>query len=131
MIPFNTKGFTLIELVIVVCIIAILLTFIAPRIIPIPFEYSNGERTGVITKISKKGVWWKTWEGEMNVGGISTDKKGNAIPNVWQFTVIDDSIVEQIQRRAKHGNIITLHYSQKMSVPFWQGNTTYIIISVQ
>lgn len=128
---FKTKGFTLIELLIVVCIIAVVLAFIASRVIPIPYEYSNGERTGVITKISKKGVWWKTWEGEMNVGGMSADKKGYAIPNVWKFSVIDDSIVGKIQRQGKSGNTVTLHYSQKLSVPFWQGNTTYIITAVQ
>lgn len=30
-------------------------------------NYSNGERIGFITKFTKKGLIWDSWEGEMNV----------------------------------------------------------------
>ena len=29
-------------------------------------NYSNGERVGMITKFTKKGIVWKSWEGHLN-----------------------------------------------------------------
>ena len=34
-------------------------------------NYSEGSRSGRLIKISKKGVLFKTWEGQLDVGGIS------------------------------------------------------------
>ena len=31
-------------------------------------HYSEGTRSGVVQKFSKKGMFWSTWEGEMNLG---------------------------------------------------------------
>jgi hypothetical protein len=37
-------------------------------------NFSDGERTGDIYKFSKKGLIYKSWEGEMYLGGVhSTD----------------------------------------------------------
>ena len=33
--------------------------------------YSEGTRSGVLTKISKRGFVFKTFEGELNVGGLN------------------------------------------------------------
>ena len=30
--------------------------------------YSEGERIGYVTKLTAKGIFWKTWEGEMQMG---------------------------------------------------------------
>jgi hypothetical protein len=30
-------------------------------------NYSNGERIGVITQFSETGLFWKIWEGHLNV----------------------------------------------------------------
>ena len=36
-------------------------------------NYSNGNRVGNITKFSEKGIIWKTWEGQLHLGGISNE----------------------------------------------------------
>jgi hypothetical protein len=33
--------------------------------------YSDGTRSGVLTKVSRKGYVFKTYEGEMNIGGFN------------------------------------------------------------
>lgn len=78
-------------------------------------NYSEGDRTGVITKFSKKGLSVKSWEGEMNLGGLRTvhDDKGNAsaVANVWAFHASDD-MAPKIQEAMKKGAPVTLHYHQ-------------------
>lgn len=32
-------------------------------------EYSDGQRVGIVTKFSQKGLIWKTWEGELRPSG--------------------------------------------------------------
>jgi len=50
--------------------------------------YSEGERSGVIFKFSSKGLIWKSWEGEMNLGGMR-----GAVTNTWKFTLKDDRLL--------------------------------------
>ena len=39
-------------------------------------NYSEGYRAGVPMKISKKGVVFKTHEGQLNIGGLSNNAEG-------------------------------------------------------
>jgi len=90
------------------------------------FTYSEGERTGVITKFSNKGMMIKTWEGELNMGGFDTG--GTA--SVWAFSVDDPTIVEKIQEAQRTGGRWTLHYRQQFVQQSWRGATEYFIIDV-
>ena len=93
-------------------------------------EYSNGTRIGQIFKISHKGVFWKTWEGDLNEGGVSSSADGIIIPNIWSFSVINMDVVKQIQHAQDSGHRIKLTYKQYFAVwPSW-GKTNYIIIRV-
>ena len=67
------------------------------RLIGVPMTLSEGERTGVIYKISKCGYFWKTWEGEMNLGGMSAMSagKGGSV-NIWSFSVVDPELVRRL-----------------------------------
>ena len=49
-------------------------------------NYSSGYRAGVPTKISHKGVVFKTYEGTLNVGGLTNTNDGT-IPTTWDFSV--------------------------------------------
>ena len=53
-------------------------------------NYSEGSRSGRLIKISRKGVVFKTWEGQMDVGGISTPGAPGQITSMWEFTVPAD-----------------------------------------
>ena len=83
--------------------------------IPINIKYSEGQRTGVVTKISRKGLALKSWEGEMNVGGASAAGGGTMIPVTWEFSVKDIDLVERIQTVAGTGNRVTLMYREVLS----------------
>ncbi len=65
-------------------------------------EYSEGQRVGVVNKISEKGLIWKTKEGQLSLEGrTSTGSYTGA--GVWDFS---------IDRLAKHGENVDDLYAQ-------------------
>lgn len=129
------RGYTLIELLVVIAIVAIVLTLIcsvlgATKLTGVRYHYSDGERAGVVYKISKKGFIFKTWEGELNVAGVGTDSNGMVIPARWEFSVVDEAIAKQIQEAANNGKRVVLKYDEYWNQPLWKGDTSYEITSV-
>lgn len=130
----KNKGFPLIELIFVVAIIMILLAICAPsisKLVGINVEYGSGERTGVVSKISQKGFIWKTWEGEMNLGGMSADSGGVMIPNIWRFSVKDSSLVSKIQTAAAGAKRVTISYSEVVKSSWRDGDTDYFAVAIR
>lgn len=124
------KNMTLVEWLVIAFIALIIGAIVAvpvAKIIGIPIHYSDGDRTGVVVKISKKGLVWKTWEGQMNLGSMSTDGNGVAVPSTFLFSVRDDAVVKQIKAAAKDGKRITLHYDQPLVQAFSAGESGYMI----
>jgi hypothetical protein len=93
--------------------------------ITLHFSYSNGERAGYVQKISKKGWFCKTWEGELAM----TTVPGTA-PQIFPFSVRDDAVAEKIQRAA--GQRVALSYEQHKGVPSsCLAETEYFVTSVR
>ena len=128
----NMKDMTFFEWLIITAILALLGALVAPtalKITGVPIHYSDGDRTGVVVKLSKKGLIWKTWEGQMNLGAMSTDGGGMAVPSTFEFSVADENVVKQIQEAAKTGSRITLHYDQPLILPFSKGSSKCLVVS--
>ncbi len=100
-------------------------------------QYSSGERAGEITKFSKKGLIWKTWEGEMNLGGMRATDSG-AVSNLFQFSldnsnkynVDNNQMITEIQFCMSTGRRCRLHYEQEVLTAPWRADTQYIITKV-
>lgn len=89
------------------------------------WNYAEGERTGYVQKLSKKGWVCKTWEGEI----VMVTMPG-AIPEKFVFTVRDESVVDRINRHA--GNRVVLHYKQHKFIPSsCFGETEYFVDNVR
>jgi hypothetical protein len=73
-------------------------------------SYSNGERVGYIQKISRKGWFCKTWEGEM----VMQSAPGT-LPEKFYFTSDTDSLVTEINNSL--GKKIVLTYEQHKGLP--------------
>lgn len=86
--------------------------------------YSTGTRSGTLVKISKKGYLFKTYEGQLNVGGFSAGEDGT-IGNMWNFSVTDDRVYQKLQDL--EGKQVTLHYDEVNKAMPWQGDTEYFI----
>lgn len=95
--------------------------------------FSDGSRVGKLVKFSKKGVVFKTYEGQLNVGGFAKDSDGDISPNVWSFSVYrgDDAIVRAIDRAMDEGQTVKLHYKEKFYQFDWRGDSKYFIYQVE
>lgn len=95
-------------------------------------NYSTGYRAGVPTKISSKGVIFKTNEGTLNVGGLTNSADG-AIPTTWDFTVksSDDEVLNRIDEAIKNAKRVKLLYKEKYVKFFWRGDTKYFVYDVE
>jgi hypothetical protein len=90
--------------------------------------YSEGTRSGVLTKVSKKGVVFKTYEGELNVGGLN-EGDGTIMPlSIFRFSARDKALYDQLE--AKQGRKVVLHYKQVIKNFFWQGESDYFVYAI-
>lgn len=92
--------------------------------------YSNGYRAGNVMKLSKKGILFKTWEGELNVGGLQGGD-GDMATTVWKFSVTDPAVVKEIEKAVDEGTRVKLYYKEKYMQFAWRGDTKYIVYKVE
>ncbi len=89
------------------------------------WSYSTGERAGYVQKMSKRGWFCKTWEGELAMVTIP-----GTMPEKFYFSVRKDSVAEAIQKAM--GKRVALVYEQHKGVPTsCFGDTEYFITDVK
>ena len=93
------------------------------------YTYSEGNRAGRLIKFAKQGFMFKTYEGEMNLGGVSNAANNSMMMNyMWDFSVNDQSVADSLLKL--EGREISVHYKQKMGKLPWRGDTKYIVDKV-
>ena len=88
-------------------------------------DYSTGERSGRLHKISKKGLLCKSWEGQIlinDLGGM------NPKENFWEFSCMDDSLGKQMEDLS--GKRVKISYRQWLIGPWYQ-NTPYTVTAIE
>ncbi len=91
------------------------------------WTFSEGSRSGYLIKISKKGVVFKSYEGELNLGGV--DISNGLEGNIWSFTIFDQEIVKKIEQL--EGDKVKLYYKERYKTLPWQGDTNYIVTDIE
>ena len=86
-------------------------------------KYANGERTGVLIKITHKGNIFKTDEGEM---WLSCRQMTN--PEKFYFSVTNDSIATELKNL--QDECVQLTYTQYRATLPWRGDAKYIVTGV-
>ncbi len=107
------------------------LLILAAGFLSTQMAYSEGDRAGVVSKLSKKGYVFKTHEGELNVG--AQGQVGNMSNNLWSFTIAggDDKLTKDIEDAMTTGKRVKLHYEQRYMKFSWMGDTEYFVTSVE
>lgn len=107
-------------------LLVLLVTFLLSQ-----FSFSDGDRAGTITKFSRKGYIFKTYEGELLQGGV-TDGTGafNAEKFLFSVSPGQDSVIHRIERALLNGRRVRVHYEEKYFRFFWMGDTKYYITEV-
>ena len=85
--------------------------------------YSEGVRSGELIKFSRKGVLFKTWEGEIS--------QGISGAQIFPFSVLDrdQDVIEALQ--AAEGKYVKLNYEERYTTFYWWGETKYFITNVE
>jgi len=94
-------------------------------------SYSEGNRSGTISKLSRRGIIIKTYEGQLNVGGISVDSGHTSA--LWDFSVSngEKEVIKQLEDAALTGAHVKLYYKEKFYTFSWRGDTKYFIYKVE
>ncbi len=88
------------------------------------WDYSNGNRSGLLQKFSRRGWICKTYEGELWQSVVA-----NVAPNIWYFSVRDEHIARQLDSLV--GKQVRLHYTEHRGVPTnCFGDTNHFVDSV-
>jgi len=104
-------------------LLLLLALFAAYTLLALWWSYSEGERVGVLQKLSRKGWVCKTYEGELALYVVS-----GVAPQIWTFTVRDRKVAEQLNTVL--GERVRLHYSEHRGLPTsCFGDTPYFVDS--
>lgn len=88
------------------------------------WDYSNGSRSGLMQKFSKKGWICKTYEGELWQSVLA-----NVAPNIWLFTVREARVARQLDTLV--GRQVRVHYTEHRGIPTsCFGDTPFYVDSV-
>ena len=88
------------------------------------WSYSVGDRAGWVQKLSKKGWFCKTHEGELALVSLP-----GTTPEKFFFTIWDDAVAERVTQAM--GKRVALHYEEKVGLPgSCFGDTRYYVTGI-
>lgn len=89
--------------------------------------YSEGIRSGILTKYSVKGWKYKTGEGELTLDRLISRNNGNSVENeVFRFSDPQNRNWEQFL-----GKRVRVHYKQNYTTNFKDGKTDYMVVDIK
>jgi hypothetical protein len=89
------------------------------------WAYSDGDRSGILQKFSRKGWICKTHEGELAVSYTP-----GLAPVLWNFSVRDDAVAAKVNGAL--GKHVVVHYNEHRGLPTdCFGETTYFVDDVR
>lgn len=101
----------------------ITLSFILIACMP---HYSDGVRSGVVSKFSSKGLVFKSLEGTLVQGNAQT-----FYGTPFNFSVTDPEVQKKIKEAMDKGKSVNLRYNQYLLQPLFTQDTEYLINSVE
>jgi hypothetical protein len=95
--------------------------------------YDQGIRAGNVVRISKKGVVFKTYEGQLNLQSFGALKGTTPFSETFDFSVdkSNDKVVRELEAVALTGERVNLHYVKRYVRFPWRGETKYFVTSVE
>jgi hypothetical protein len=95
--------------------------------------YDEGVRAGTILRISKKGMLFKTHEGQLNLQTFGALKGANPIMESFDFSVesSEEEVLKQLQEVALSGERVNLHYLKRYTTFPWRGDTKYFVVKIE
>jgi hypothetical protein len=95
--------------------------------------YDEGVRAGNVVRVSKKGIAFKTYEGQLNLQSFGALKGASPFAETFDFSVEKSKpeVVRELEAVALSGERVNLHYIKRYAKFPWRGETKYFIIGVE
>lgn len=93
------------------------------------YTYSDGYRAGLLQKFSRKGMIFKTYEGELILSSVAGSKNVVIASEKFFFSVTNDSLASRLD--TLQGRDVIVHYHQKNGALFWRGDSPYLVDDVK
>ncbi|MBI2666533.1 hypothetical protein HYX13_02885 [Candidatus Woesearchaeota archaeon] len=114
------------------------LTLLSYQCVGNNITYSEGVRVGMINKFSNRGLFWKTYEGEMALEGIASGENSVGA-NVWRFSLDryakhgEDvkTLVKEVLSYAESGTKAKVTYVEPLVTWPWRSGTDYLVQSIE
>ena len=95
-------------------------------------HFSDGYRGGTLIKLSRKGVMFKSLEGQLNIGTFLDNGKDKPMSPIWDFSVKNDpKLYETLNQAILTNKRVKLHYNEMFVKLPWRGETNYIVDEVE
>ena len=99
--------------------------------------YSEGTRAGVVNKISRKGLIWKKYEGQLALEGVIAGQA--SIANVWNFSIDETGargenpyeLATELEKYMNTGQKIRVSYVEQLASWPWRSTNTYLVQKVE
>lgn len=100
--------------------------------------YIEGSRVGYIVKFAELGLFSKTYQGEVNMGGVRSTSIGGMSPNTWYFSLDNqrrrgenlDSIAAAINTFLSNGHAVKISYYAPFFAWPWRSSNRYLVQKV-
>jgi hypothetical protein len=95
--------------------------------------YDEGVRAGTIIRVSKKGILFKTYEGQLNLETFGSLKGASPIKESFEFSVEPsrDDLVKELEAVALSGERVNIHYIKRYVTFPWRGDTKYFVRKIE
>lgn len=118
------RGATLIDLLVIVGIVLILAAIVTPVLLGLRGcspDYASGERIGTVYKLSRKGLIFKSWEGEAMLTTLPVNGGASGmLPGVlFPFSTTDDKVAAMLNDALVANRQVVLKYNGWLIGPCW------------
>lgn len=99
------------------------------------WQVSEGERAGVVTKFTHKGLFWLSWEGELHFAGAN----GTIVADSWEFALDNsrirgedlEKLIQTLNEAQRSGKRVRINYVEEMITAPWRSGSAYLVQSVE
>jgi hypothetical protein len=101
--------------------------------------YIEGTRVGYIVRFTQRGLFFKSYQGEVNMGGVMNSAMGGATPNTWNFSLDNqrrhnedlDTLVAAINVFLGQGKPVKITYCAPFFSWPWRSSNRYLVQKVE
>ena len=92
------------------------------------YTYSEGYRAGLLQKFSNKGVFFKTYEGELILSSVASTSNVAIASEKFHFSVLKRDV--NLKYDTLQGRNVIVHYIEKKGAVPWRGDSRYLVDSI-